>query len=79
MCVTFCAKRSFARNATFMTRINQSGANQSAAADGLKQGGQCRWMDRQLRAVQTDGQMKQTGPRVDTERPPKKPPGQGNQ
>jgi hypothetical protein len=33
-------------------------------------------MDGQMRAVQTDEQqMKQTAPRMDAERPPKKPPG----
>jgi hypothetical protein len=51
------------------------GLGPSAAADGPMRGGQCGRMDTQMWAVQTDGQMKKTGPHVDAKRPPKKPPG----
>jgi hypothetical protein len=61
-----------------VTQISQSAADQSAAADGPMRGSQCRWMDRQMRAVQTDGQMKQTGAPRGCQASTQKAPGPGN-
>jgi hypothetical protein len=78
MSVAILVKLHLAQCATLATQTdpNQGMASWSAAASGPMRGGRCRRMDGQMRAVQTDEQkMKQTEPRVDAERPPKKPPG----
>jgi hypothetical protein len=74
LCLVFLSDLLF--NGSVELVPSEGAAGQSAAASGPMRGGRCRWMDGQMRAVQTnEQQMEQMEPPVDAEHPPKKPPG----